>query len=236
MGLDLDRFVLAAVTDRLGTGIGEAASNAGADAVEFRMDLCGDDPIAAIDAYDGALPLIATNRAVREGGEAGGPERDRIGTLAAAVARDPVAAVDVELDALESGGPAVETVRDTADRRGATVIASAHDFERTPPAADCRALLDRGATAGDVAKLATTANDPGDVLALLRATHAASADGHRVATMAMGAAGRHSRAVAPIYGSRIGYAPVDPADATAPGQYDLGTLRSLIGRLRDPGD
>jgi 3-dehydroquinate dehydratase-1 len=48
----------------------------------------------------------------------------------------------------------------------------------------------------------------------------------------MGAAGRHSRAVAPLYGSRIGYAPVDPADATAPGQYDLATLRSLVTQLR----
>ena len=49
--------------------------------------------------------------------------------------------------------------------------------------------------------------------------------------MAMGEAGRHSRAVAPLYGSRIGYAPVDPAEATAPGQFDLTTLTELIERL-----
>ncbi|MFC6725501.1 type I 3-dehydroquinate dehydratase, partial [Halobium palmae] len=49
--------------------------------------------------------------------------------------------------------------------------------------------------------------------------------------MAMGQPGRHTRAVAPVYGSRIGYAPVDPADATAPGQFDLGTLRTLIDLL-----
>jgi 3-dehydroquinate dehydratase-1 len=49
--------------------------------------------------------------------------------------------------------------------------------------------------------------------------------------MAMGEAGRHTRAVAPLYGSKIGYAPVDPADATAPGQYDLPTLAALIERL-----
>jgi 3-dehydroquinate dehydratase-1 len=54
-----------------------------------------------------------------------------------------------------------------------------------------------------------------------------------VATMAMGEAGRHSRAVAPLYGSRIGYAPVDPADATAPGQYDLETLRGLVETLQN---
>jgi 3-dehydroquinate dehydratase-1 len=49
--------------------------------------------------------------------------------------------------------------------------------------------------------------------------------------MAMGEPGRHTRAVAPLYGSRIGYAPVDPEEATAPGQYDLGTLRTLYDLL-----
>ncbi|MFC6730537.1 type I 3-dehydroquinate dehydratase, partial [Natronoarchaeum mannanilyticum] len=42
---------------------------------------------------------------------------------------------------------------------------------------------------------------------------------------------RHSRAVAPLYGSRIAYAPVDAEDATAPGQYDLATLRELVEQL-----
>jgi 3-dehydroquinate dehydratase-1 len=50
--------------------------------------------------------------------------------------------------------------------------------------------------------------------------------------MAMGEAGRHSRAVAPLYGSKIGYAPVRPENATAPGQYDLETLRELIDQLK----
>ena len=59
-----------------------------------------------------------------------------------------------------------------------------------------------------------------------------SAQGESVATMAMGEPGRHSRAVAPVYGSRIGYAPVDPDEATAPGQYDLPTLRRLVEDLR----
>jgi 3-dehydroquinate dehydratase-1 len=46
--------------------------------------------------------------------------------------------------------------------------------------------------------------------------------------MAMGELGRHSRVIAPLYGSRIGYAPVRAEDATAPGQFDLSTLRDLI--------
>jgi 3-dehydroquinate dehydratase-1 len=95
-----------------------------------------------------------------------------------------------------------------------------------------RETLVRASELGDVGKLAVTASDPGDALALLSVTYELSNEGRRVATMAMGEAGRHSRAVAPIYGSRIGYAPVDPASATAPGQYDLATLRELIEWLQ----
>lgn len=67
---------------------------------------------------------------------------------------------------------------------------------------------------------------------MIEATHEATAAGHRVATMCMGEPGRHTRAVTPVYGSKIGYAPVDPANATAPGQYPLATLRELVDGLR----
>ena len=70
------------------------------------------------------------------------------------------------------------------------------------------------------------------MLALLSVTRDCDESGHHVATVAMGAAGRHSRAIAPLYGSRIAYAPVDPDEATAPGQYDLATLAGLLDALR----
>jgi 3-dehydroquinate dehydratase-1 len=232
--MDFGSFVLAAATADLDD---EPAARGTADAVEYRMDLAaaaGRDPEARLAAYDGELPLIATNRAAAEGGEADGPERERLERLATAAAHDAVAAVDVELGTLADDGPGVESVRSAAAAGEAAIIASTHDFEDTPDAGTCRDLLDLAATHGDVGKLATTAAGPGDVLALLQATHDATADGQRVATMAMGEAGRHSRAVAPLYGSRIGYAPVDPANATAPGQYDLAALDDLIGALGGP--
>jgi 3-dehydroquinate dehydratase-1 len=112
------------------------------------------------------------------------------------------------------------------------VVVSTHDFEGTPPREELERLLERASDHGDVAKLAVTATDLDDALRLLGATRAATGDGLAVATMAMGEAGSHTRAVAPVYGSRIGYAPVDPARATAPGQYDLATLRRLVDDLR----
>ena len=227
--MDFESFVLAAATTDLAD---EPAAREHADAVEFRLD-GADAPLAALDAYEGTLPVIATNRPAREGGAVpDGPER--LETLRSAAADPAVAAIDVELSTVNRGDAAV--ILETARDHETPVIVSTHDFETTPRPERLRALLSSAAEAGQVAKLATTATGPGDVLDLLGATHAATQDGLTVATMAMGEPGRHSRAIAPLYGSAIGYAPVRAADATAPGQFDLATLRGLIDRLRGTED
>ncbi|WP_135820518.1 type I 3-dehydroquinate dehydratase [Halostella litorea] len=222
--MNFDSFVLAAATADLDD---EPAAREHADAVEFRMDLA-DDPLDQLAAYDGVLPLIATNRAEWEGGEAG--DAGRLDDLAEAAEHDAVEAVDVELNAIRHGGGS--GVVDHAREHDAAAIASMHDFDGTPAADELRDMLADAVDNADVGKLAVTATDPADVLTVLMLTREFSARGETVATMAMGEPGRHSRAVAPVYGSRIGYAPVDPDEATAPGQYDLATLRDLVERLR----
>lgn len=222
--MDFDSFVLAASTAALDE---EPAARDHADAVEFRMDLA-DDPLAALDAYRGELPLIATNRVEWEGGEAVDDDQ-RLAALVTAAEHERVEAVDIELEALRT--PAGRETAAAVREHGAAVIASAHDFAKTPGEADLHALLTDAAEIGDVGKVAVTADDRADTMALLSATHRATRDGQRVATMAMGEAGRHTRAVAPIYGSKIGYAPIQAERATAPGQYDLATLYRLVEQL-----
>lgn len=223
--LAFDDLVLAAPTDDLED---ESAARDAADAVEFRMDLAT-DPLGQLAAYDGVLPLIVTNRAEWEGGGvADGP--DRLTALDTAIDHEAVAAIDVELRSIEADD--ADDLLDHAVEADVSVIVSVHDFERTPAEATLVDLLGRACDHGAVGKLAVTATDSGDVLELLSATLTMVTEGHRVATMCMGSAGRHSRAVAPLYGSCIAYAPVDPEGATAPGQYDLATLRSLIEQLR----
>ncbi|MFB6183992.1 MAG: type I 3-dehydroquinate dehydratase [Haloarculaceae archaeon] len=226
--MEFDSFTLAASTADLDD---EPAAREHADLVEFRMDLAA-DPLDALAAYEGDLPLLVTNRADWEGGEAADTP-ERLDALCAAVEREAVEAVDVELATVEDGDGdrVVEAARDD----GASVVVSTHDFEGTPQTTELNRLLERACAVGDVGKLAVTATSPDDVLALLAATRERTKAGETVATMAMGEAGRHSRAVAPLYGSRIGYAPVDPADATAPGQYDLATLADLVERLGERG-
>jgi len=230
--LSFDSFVLAAATDDLSA---EPAAREHADAVEFRLDLA-DEPLAQLDAYDGELPLIITNRAAWEGGEATN-EATRLGTLETAIEHDSVAAVDIECGALAGSVEAADTdrarhIRNKAREEGVSVIASLHDFESTPSVEAMCTQLETAANEGDVGKLAVTAHERADALAVLTATHEAVEAGHTVATMAMGAAGQHTRAVAPVYGSKIGYAPVDPEGATAPGQYTLETLRGLVEQLQ----
>ncbi|MFC7204326.1 type I 3-dehydroquinate dehydratase [Haloferax namakaokahaiae] len=230
MDLSFDSFVLTASTADLDD---EPAARAHADALEFRMDLAT-DPLDALDAYDGALPILATNRAEWEGGESTESERDRLDALVSAAEHDAVAAVDIELATLRTdlGGEIAERAR----AAGAVVVASVHDFERTPARSELVTLLRKVAHHGDVGKLAVTAHTKRDALKLLEVTERATAWGDRVATIAMGESGRHTRAVAPVYGSKIGYAPVHSADATAPGQYDLETLRSLVSGLSSKPD
>ncbi|MFB6205527.1 MAG: type I 3-dehydroquinate dehydratase [Haloglomus sp.] len=234
MNLTFDEFVLAAATADLGE---EPAAREHADAVEFRMDMA-EDPLDALDRYDGELPLLATNRPTWEGGETA--EEGRLATLRAAAEYDAVAAIDLELAAITGEGAPTDAVDPEdgpaavrhAREHDARVVASTHDFEATPPRDELERLLRAASEHGDVAKLAVTATDLDDALRVLGATRAATSDGLTVATMAMGEAGSHTRVVAPVYGSRIGYAPVDSARATAPGQYDLATLRELVDALQ----
>jgi 3-dehydroquinate dehydratase-1 len=225
--LDFDSVVLCASTGDLADAETETARQH-ADAVEFRLDLAA-EPFAALDDYAGPLPLLVTYRPEWEGGAFAGAEETRLDGLVDAAGHDAVEAVDVEVETLRTdvGRETAAAVRE----RDAAVVASVHDFERTPASSALRRLLHEAATLGDVGKCAVTASSGADALRLLEATHAATTWGDTVATMAMGAAGSHTRAVAPVYGSRIGYAPVDPEEATAPGQYDLATLRTLVDGL-----
>ncbi len=222
--MDFESFRLAAATADL---TDEPAARDVADLLEFRMDLSTDGP-AAVRAYDGSLPLLVTNRVAWEGGEADDTPA-RLDALAAVLDCQAVTAVDVELAAVRDGDAG--RVLSAAREHDTRTVVSVHDFESTPPPDTLRSLLTSACEYGDLGKLAVTAGSRDDVLDVLTVTRDLTAAGQRVATMAMGEAGRHSRAVAPLYGSRLGYAPVDPAAATAPGQYTLDTLRRLVDQL-----
>lgn len=220
-----ESFTLVAAVGRI-AGLDDLP--AATDAIEFRMDLAGSDPLSQFEEYDLDYPVIVTNRADWEGGEA--DDVGRLDRLERAIDEPSVGAVDVELASLERGD--ADAILDRAAETDIPVIASWHDFDGMPPAQRLRERLTRATDEADVGKVAAMAAQPTDVLPLLQVTAELSQVGRAVATMAMGAAGRHSRVIAPLYGSRIGYAPPRADAATAPGQYDLSRLAELIETVR----
>jgi len=168
----------------------------------------------------------------------GGGRRPSDGTTRSttALTHDAVAAVDIELAALRGNAPEGEeshatALRNTARETDVAVVVSVHDFESTPEPAALVDLLADAAAEGDVGKLATTAAASEDALAMIEATHEATAAGHRVATMCMGEPGRHTRAVTPCTARKSATRPSIPRTQRRPAST-LATLRGLVDGLR----
>ncbi|WP_049982731.1 type I 3-dehydroquinate dehydratase [Halorubrum sp. BV1] len=222
--MNFDTFVLAATTNDLTR---ESAARGLADVVEFRMDKA-DDPLEQLDDYDGELPLLATNRARWFGGQA--VDTGRLDRLSAASRSDHVEVVDVELETARG----TEWVLDEFRDNGVDCIVSHHTFDDTPERGVLDAIFRQCGEYGDIAKVATFPQKHTDVLRLLRSIAVATETGIDVAGISMGEIGSHSRAVAPIYGSKLGYAPLaDDESEYAPGQIPLERLRTLIDGLTE---
>lgn len=203
----------------------KAAKWLGADLLELRLDMLdfsGPEEmkkvIEKIKSNTG-LPCIATNRLQSDGGKWSGSERDRTELLKQVL--QLVDAIDIELFA-DAGMR--DSLIETAKSAGKTVIVSSHDFRSTPPVKEMKAILDRSFEAGaDIAKLAVVPGSMQDVLNLLQVTLDA---GRPVCTIAMGDAGRHTRIVAPCYGSVLTYGSI--GKAVAPGQIQVHQLKSAL--------
>lgn len=219
--ITLYRSIVAAIGD-MPAESAEQAKKLGADVLELRIDLLKVDARTALcDIRETGLPVIITNRMKQEGGGWQGAEEERIRTLISLL---PMAdAVDIELCARDRD-MVVKKARDT----GKTVIISTHDFKKTPASNVMSGIIRESVAAGaDVAKLAVMPNSLEDVHRLLEVTlHANVA----VCTIAMGEKGRHSRVVAPIYGSAMTYGYV--GKATAPGQLRVDELRHILNLIQ----
>ncbi|MFD1599508.1 type I 3-dehydroquinate dehydratase [Halobellus rarus] len=189
-----------------------------------------EDPIAQLEAYDGELPIVATNRNQWFGGKA--RDTGRLDTLFAASRFDAVTYVDIELETARAKEWILEEFRDN----DVGLIISHHDFDSTPDKEVLTAIIDQCAGYGDVAKVAVYPEDLSDTLTLLTALHEATQAGIDAAGIAMGETGSHTRVVGHIYGSKLGYAPLlDDDSEYAPGQIPLGKLRALVESTRIDG-
>lgn len=202
------------------------------DLVEWRIDhllAAGADTDAVlaagrrlVDAL-GGIPLLATIRTAAEGGEqemAGEEYRELYRAVMAAGIAD---LIDVEVMHAAATG----TI-EVAHEAGVPVVASNHDFHRTPAQTEIERRLELMAERGaDVLKIAVMPTDPGDVLTLLQATWAVRQRvGHPLITMSMAGTGVVSRLAGGVFGSAATFGTVGAA--SAPGQVDVASLRAVM--------
>ncbi|WP_394743206.1 type I 3-dehydroquinate dehydratase [Natronococcus roseus] len=222
--MEIDDFTLAATTNDLTR---EPDARGEADVIEFRMD-SAENPIKQLSEYDGELPIIATNRSRWFGGEA--TDRGRLDQLMAASQFDAVEMVDIELEIARG----TEWVLDEFRENGVDLIISFHEFDETPDKDTLLKIIEESDKYGDISKVAAYANNLSDTLTMLEVINTATERGIKVAGISMGETGSHTRVIAPSYGSKLGYAPLESdASEYAPGQLPLHELSSLIKSVEE---
>lgn len=225
--MKLDDFVLAATTNDLSQNLRARDT---ADIIEFQM-ASTDNPIIQISNYDGPLPLTVTNREVWDVDEAS--DSDRLDDLLAAARLEVVEMVDLELGMVQRNEWVIEELREN----DVQIIVSYYDFEQTPNKNRLIDIIDECARYGDIAKFAVYAEDKIDSLTLLDVVDTANNMGIAVSGVSMGKIGRHTRVIAPFYGSTISYAPIDKENSEyVPGQIELQELASILEMIVEGGD
>jgi len=213
------------------------AAEKGADILEIRLDLLGirdleraAEIIRKIKSETG-LPVLVTNRSREEGGKWEGKEEDRTGLLTGLLSfENGPDAIDIEISASRKDR---DKVIKTAKDHGKTVIISSHDFLKTPFLQDMKTILEEMFLAGaDIAKLAVMPQSMEDTLNLLRVTLGFKNAGKSVCTIAMGSQGKHTRVIAPLYGSVLTYASIESDAAAAPGQLPVGEVKKMMEMLK----
>lgn len=177
----------------------------------------------------GNMPIIATFRTKREGGnrDLEFHEYARINLLAAKSGY--VDFIDVE--AFSFGEISEELIQE-AQKAGVRVIASNHDFKKTPPKEEIEnRLLKMQEMGADIAKIAVMPQSEKDVLTLMEATEEIVREKATIPmiTMSMSGLGGISRLAGEIFGSAVTFA--SAGHASAPGQMDAGELKRVLELL-----
>ena len=171
-------------------------------------------------------PLLFTFRTTKEGGEKAISPEDYLALNLKVAASGFVDLIDVELF---SGDEFVKELIQKAHGHGVKVIASNHDFHKTPEKAEIlrrlRLMQDFDA---DLPKIAVMPTCRQDVLTLLTATleMAETYADRPIITMSMSGTGVISRLTGEFFGSALTFGAA--AKASAPGQIPVGELETVL--------
>ena len=208
-----------------------------ADVVEWRVDWYEDifdftkteATMQALREVLGEMPILFTFRTSKEGGEKAIETEAYVELNQNAAKTGLVDLVDVEAF---TGDDVVKAVVETAHENGVKVIASNHDFHKTPAKEEIvsrlRKMQDLGA---DIPKIAVMPQNKKDVLTLLAATEEMASEyaDRPIITMSMAGTGVISRLCGEVFGSALTFGAV--GKVSAPGQMGIEDLTTVLGLL-----
>ena len=207
------------------------------DVVEWRVDWFEhvfefdkvEDVLKELRTALGNIPLLLTFRTKKEGGEKAIDTKDYKELNLRAAKTGYVEFIDVEIF---TGDDVVREIIDGAHAAGVRIIASNHDFFKTPAKSDIiyrlRKMQDMGA---DIPKIAVMPQSKRDVLTLLCATEEMVTDyaDRPIITMSMAGTGVISRLCGEVFGSSMTFGAAKKA--SAPGQMGVNDLNTVLDLL-----
>ena len=207
------------------------------DIVEWRADWYKD--VFSFEAVRSVLkalreilqekPVLFTFRTAKEGGEKAIDNATYIALNKAVIESGDIDLLDVELF---SGDGVVEEIIDCAHQNQLKVIASNHDFEKTPSKEEIISRLQKMQEIGaDILKIAVMPKSTKDVITLLSATEEMSANYAQqpIVTMSMSGIGAVSRIAGETFGSCVTFGA--GKNASAPGQIEMTKLEQILAVL-----
>ena len=208
-----------------------------ADIVEWRGDwyedvfdvTCLNDVLAELRQVLGDLPILFTFRSIQEGGERPITPERYLKLADMVCASGHVDALDVELFMDVYVNPLIV---EKAHACGMTVIASNHDFRKTPAKDELtRRMILMDEMGADILKIAVMPKSPSDVLELLTATEEMGRlySDKPIITMSMGSVGLISRLAGECFGSAMTFGAGEKA--SAPGQIPAKELKLVLDNI-----
>ena len=209
------------------------------DVVEWRVDWFEgvfdfaqvEDTLKDLRAVLGNTPILMTFRTSKEGGEKAIEPEAYAELNIKAAQTGYVDLIDVEIF---TGDDIVKKIIDGAHAAGVKVVASNHDFFKTPAKADIiyrlRKMQDMNA---DIPKIAVMPQNKKDVLTLLAATEEMTTNyaDRPIITMSMAGTGVISRLCGEVFGSSMTFGAAKKA--SAPGQMGVNDLNTVLGLLHN---
>jgi 3-dehydroquinate dehydratase type I len=194
-------------------GLGEAIES-GAELLELRLDLIKEAPSVLFPLLPKNVASIVTCRP----GSYSDDERLKLLQEGMKLGADYV---DIEI---ETAAGEMDLLRSAARSFGTKVIISYHNFNRTADREDLESIMlacyEKG---GEIAKVVTLVNAPGDIRNLLSLY---DLPGKKV-VLGMGALGRITRVIGPYLGAEFTFASTGEGGETAPGQLSVKQLNDI---------